>query len=121
MRHTMSQSGKLGKKGQFMCDLVKKSEGGGMILLSRGGVHWQGGACFFFREGGSIGMGGPLAWGGGGRMCGLREAEDTWVQCLVQKIATPPRIPCVVSWVRKLYPTPCASLEIFCMWRWNSF
>ena len=57
MRHTMSHSG-LGKKGQFMCDLVKKSEGGGMFLLSRGGVHWQGGPCFFFREGGSIGMGG---------------------------------------------------------------
>ena len=37
-----------------------------MFLLSRGGVHWQGGPCFFFREGGSIGMGGPLAWGGGG-------------------------------------------------------
>ena len=36
-----------------------------MFLLSRGGVHWQGGPCFFFREGGSIGMGGPLAWGGG--------------------------------------------------------
>ena len=50
-----------------MCDLVKKSEGGG--------------ACFFFREEGSIGKGGhvssferggPLAWGvhwhgGGGR------------------------------------------------------
>ena len=41
-----------------MCDLVKKSEGGG--------------ACVFFREGGSIGKGGhvssferggPLAWG----------------------------------------------------------
>ena len=49
---------KLGKKGQFMCDLGKKSGGGGMFLLSRGGVHWQGGPCFFFREGGSIGMGG---------------------------------------------------------------
>ena len=36
-----------------MCDLVKKSEGGG--------------GCFLFREGGSIGMGGPLAWGEGGR------------------------------------------------------
>ena len=32
-----------------MCDLVKKSEGGAMFLLSRGGVHWHGG---------SIGMGG---------------------------------------------------------------
>ena len=41
-----------------MCDLVRKCEGGGMFVLSRGGVHWQGGPCFFFREGGSIGMGG---------------------------------------------------------------
>ena len=38
-----------------------------MFLLSRGGVHQQGGPCFFFREGGAIGMGGPLALGGGGR------------------------------------------------------
>ena len=36
-----------------------------MFLLSRGGVHLQGGPCFFFREGGAIGIGGPLAWGGG--------------------------------------------------------
>ena len=56
-----------------MCDLVKNSGGGGDSsferggggggLLARGGmylrlkVHWHGG---------SIGMGGPLAWGGGG-------------------------------------------------------
>ena len=48
---------KLGKKGQFVCDLVKNSGGG---------------AHFFFREGGSISKGGhvpsferggPLAWG----------------------------------------------------------
>ena len=33
-----------------------------MFLLSRGGVHWQGGPCFFFRRGGSIDTrtGGPL-------------------------------------------------------------
>ena len=31
-----------GKKGQFVCDLVKKSEGGAIFLLSRGGVHWHG-------------------------------------------------------------------------------
>ena len=55
---------KLGKKGQFVCDLVKKSGGGGhvssferrsplvrgpMFLHSRGAGHWHGG---------SIGMGG---------------------------------------------------------------
>ena len=54
-----------------MCDLVKKSEGGGMFLLSRGGVHWQGGPCFSFFE-----RGGPLAWGvhwhGGGGYGGTR-------------------------------------------------
>ena len=59
---------KLGKKGQFVCNLVKKTQGGG--------------ACFFFQEGGGGGIskggrvssferGGPLAWevhwhGGGG-------------------------------------------------------
>ena len=52
---------KLGKKGQFVCNLVKKTQGGG--------------ACFFFQEGGAISKGGhvssferggPLAWGGGG-------------------------------------------------------
>ena len=58
---------KLGKKGQFVCNLVKKT---------------QGGACFFFQEGGAISKGGhdssferggPLAWeghwhgGGGGK------------------------------------------------------
>ena len=58
---------KLGNKGQFVCDLVKKSGGG---------------ARFFFREGGSISKGGhvssfegggPLAWGvhwhGGPMVC----------------------------------------------------
>ena len=58
---------KLGKKGQFVCDLVKKSGGGG--------------ARFFFREGGSISKGGhvssferggPLAWGGGGMLSSHR-------------------------------------------------
>jgi hypothetical protein len=33
-----------------------------MFLISRGGGHWQGGPCFFFRRGGSIDTrtGGPL-------------------------------------------------------------
>ena len=30
---------KVGNKGQFVCDLVKKSGEGGMLLLSGGGVH----------------------------------------------------------------------------------
>ena len=62
---------KLGKKGQFVCDLVKKSEGGGhvssferRVSISKGG-HVS-----------SVERGGPLAWGvhwhGGG---GSRVAE----------------------------------------------
>ena len=49
---------KLGKKGQLVCNLVKKTQ--------------EGGACFFFQEGGggiskgghvsSFERGGPLAW-----------------------------------------------------------
>ena len=46
-----------------MCDFVKKSEGG---------------PCFFFREGGAFGMGGPLAWGGGvGREGGSMEVHQS--------------------------------------------
>ena len=52
---------KLGKKGQFVCDLVKKSRGGGCFFLREGVAR---GAMFLLsRRGGGIGMGGPLAWG----------------------------------------------------------
>ena len=63
------------QKRAILCDLVKKSRGGGgMFLPSRGGS--QGGHVSSFETGGGgIGMAGPLAWGvhwhggGGGRCC----------------------------------------------------
>ena len=59
---------KLGKKGQFVCNLVKKTQGGGHVYSFKRGGGALGGPCLFFREGRAIGMGGPLAWrGGGGR------------------------------------------------------
>ena len=58
---------KLGKKGQFVCNLVKKTQGGGGHVSSfkRGGGISKGG------HGSSFERGGPLAWevhwhGGGG-------------------------------------------------------
>ena len=51
---------KLGKKGQFVCDLVNKSRGGGDVSsfeTGEGAFAW-----------GSIGMGGPLALEGGGTL-----------------------------------------------------
>ena len=64
---------KLGKKGQFVCDLVKKSEGGGPCFFFREGVSIsKGGHVSSFKRGGAIGMGGPLALGGGGVVGGLR-------------------------------------------------
>ena len=57
------------QKRAILCNLVKTSRGGGMFLPSRGGS--QGSHISSFEtggghwHGGSIGMGGPLALGGG--------------------------------------------------------
>ena len=50
------------QKRAILCDLVKKSRGGGVFLPSRGGS--QGGHVSSFETGGGgVGMAGPLAWG----------------------------------------------------------
>ena len=64
---------KLGKKGQFVCNLVKKKLRGG-------------GACFFFQEAGAIGMGRGwyLCWNG--FVPGIRQLCD--LNDLVPQTAT---------------------------------
>ena len=49
------------QKRAILCDLVKKSRGGGCFFLREGVAR---GAMFLLsRRGGGIGMAGPLAWG----------------------------------------------------------
>ena len=52
------------QKRAILCDLVKKSRGGGMFLPSRGGS--QGGHVSSFETGGVHWHGGSIGMGGGG-------------------------------------------------------
>ena len=90
---------KLGKKRQFVCDLVKKSQGGGMFLLSRRWGALARGAMFLL----SRGRGGH--WLGGGhnhlqwahsRVCALplgqwtRQPSPSCFPCPPPKPLSPP-------------------------------
>ena len=58
---------KLGKKGQFLCDLVEKSEGGPCFFFREGGSSSKGGHVASFERGGRLAWGVHWHWGGGGR------------------------------------------------------
>ena len=68
----------------------EKSEGGGACFLSRGHVFYReggsiskGGHVSSFERVGAIGMGGPLAWGGGGVVWGSKTLME--VGCRVTR------------------------------------